>query len=382
MNIQQLKKIGIVAGEASGDLLGAELIHALRARYPQLQVEGIGGPAMMAAGCKSLFDIERLAVMGLVEPLFRLLDLIKLRRDLYRHFTTHRPDVFIGIDSPDFNLGLELKLRRAGIKVVHYVSPSVWAWRQYRVKKIANAVDLMLALFPFEPKFYEQYKVPVHYVGHPLAHQIPLQPDKRAARKALCLDEDATYIALLPGSRRQEIRYMSEPLLKAAKLMWQARPHLRFITSHVNEQRYQAFYDSYQRIAPELPLLFFTQRSQDVITAADVAVVTSGTVTLETMLYKTPMIIVYRMFSLIFPLIKSMVKTAYIGLPNILANEPLVPELIQGQLKPEAIVNHVFDYLDHPEKVRLLKDRFADLHQLLRVDSGKETVDAIAQCIK
>lgn len=375
-------KIGILAGEASGDLLGAKLIQALHERCPHLKVEGIGGPAMIAAGCESLFDIERLSVMGLVEPLLRLPDLIKLRRDLYQHFTTHRPDVFIGIDAPDFNIGLELKLRRAGIPVIHYVSPSVWAWRQKRVFKIAKAVDLMLTLLPFEAKFYEQFNVPVRYVGHPLADQIPLQPDKMAARRALCIDENATYVALLPGSRRQEIRYMAEPFLLAAKEAWKKKPHLRFLTAHVNEQRYQEFYEYYQQFAPELPLEFFTRHSQDVMAAADVVVVTSGTATLETMLYKKPMIISYRMSRVTHQLAKLLVKTPYAGLPNLLANELLVPELIQDAASPEAICAHILDYLDHPEKVKQLENKFTALHKQLRADSASCIAESVMSVVK
>lgn len=371
------KKIGILAGEASGDLLGAKLIQALRERCPHLQIEGIGGPAMIAAGCESLFDIERLAVMGFIEPLLRLPDLIKLRHDVLQHFLQNPPDVFIGIDAPDFNIGLELKLHKAGIPVVHYVSPSVWAWRQYRVHKIAKAVDLMLTLLPFETKFYEQYNVPVRYVGHPLASQIPMHPDQMAARRSLCIDEKATYVALLPGSRRQEIRYMAEPFLRAAWLAWKERPHLRFLTAHVNEQRYQEFYECYQKFTPDLPLEFFTRRSQDVMAAADVVVVTSGTSTLETMLFKRPMIIAYRMSRFTHQLAKLLVKIPYIGLPNLLANEMLVPELIQDAVKPETICQHIFDYLDHPEKVQVLQDKFAKLHTELRADSANCISEAI-----
>lgn len=364
-------KIGILAGEASGDLLGAKLIHALREHSPHLQIEGIGGPAMIAAGCDSLFDIERLGVMGLVEPIFRLPDLIKLRRDLYQHFTTNRPDVFIGIDAPDFNLGLELKLRQAGIPVVHYVSPSVWAWRRYRINKIAKAVDLMMTLLPFEAKFYEQHNVPVKYIGHPLAEQIPLVPDKAAACRSLGIPDNATYVALLPGSRRQEIKYMAEPMLRAAHLAWKERPHLRFLTAHVGEHRYQEFYEYYKQITPDLPLEFFTRRSQDVMAAADMVVVTSGTATLETMLYKKPMVIAYRMPRITYQLAKLLVKTDYAGLPNLLANEPLVPELIQSAATPEKIAFHILDYLDHPEKVEKLKIKFTELHKELRADSSR-----------
>ena len=376
-----IKRIGILAGEASGDLLGAKLIEALRLRCPDLHVEGIGGPAMIAAGCDSLFDIERLAVMGLIEPLLRLPDLIKLRYDLYHHFIKNPPDVFIGIDAPDFNIGLELKLRRAGIPIVHYVSPSVWAWRRRRVYKIAKAVDLMLTLLPFEAKFYEQYHVPVRYVGHPLAEQIPIQPDKIAARRSLCIDENATYIALLPGSRRQEIRYMAEPLLLAAKKALQKRPHLRFITSHVNEQRYQEFYECYKRYTPDLPLEFFTRRSHDVMAAADVVLVTSGTATLETMLHKKPMIIVYRMSRLTHQLVKRLVSIPFVGLPNLLANRLLVPELIQDAVKPEVIVEHIFNYLDHPQEVESLVKTFTELHLSLRADSAHSMAESILKVI-
>jgi lipid-A-disaccharide synthase len=371
------KKIGILAGEASGDLLGAKLIQALLDRCPNLQIEGIGGPAMIAAGCNSLFNIERLSMMGFIEPLLHLPDLIKLRHDLYHHFSREKPDVFIGIDAPEFNIGLELKLRRLGIPVVHYVSPSVWAWRRNRVKKIAKAVDLMLTLLPFEAKFYEQNNVPVKYVGHPLAEQVQLVPDTFAARRALCIDEHATYIALLPGSRRQEIRYMAAPLLLAAKEAWRSRPHLRFLTSHVNEDRYQEFYDCYKRYAPDLPLSFFTRRSQDVMLAADVVVVTSGTATLETMLYKKPMIINYRMSGLAFQLAKRLVKVPYIGLPNLLANQSLVPELIQDKVKPETIAQYINYYLDQPGHVKDLQDKFTEIHQSLRMHSSQEVADAI-----
>lgn len=358
-------KIGILAGEASGDLLGASLIHALHKRCPDLHIEGIGGPAMMAAGCESLFDIERLTMMGFIEPLFRLPDLIKLRYDLFKYFIHNRPDVFIGIDAPDFNIGLEIKLRRAGIPVIHYVSPSVWAWRQYRVHKIAKAVDMMLTLLPFETAFYEKHHIPVRYVGHPLADEIPLHPDKIAARRALCIDEQATYVALFPGSRRQEINDMAEPFLLAAKQILQQKPQVRFITSHVNEQRYQEFYEYYQKFAPELPLEFFTRRSHDVMAAADVVAVTSGTATLETMLYKKPMVIAYRMSRFTYQLAKILVKTPFIGLPNLLANELIVPELIQDTVTPEAIAEHILTYLDQPEKIKELEKKFMKLHHQL-----------------
>lgn len=370
-------KIAIVAGEASGDLLGAKLIDALRERHPDLQIEGLGGPAMIAAGCHSLFDMERLSVMGLVEPLKRLPDLFKLRRDLYQHFTKYRPDVFVGIDAPEFNLGLEQRLRQQGIPVVHYVSPSVWAWRQGRIHKIAKAVDLMLTLLPFEAEFYRQHHVPVRYVGHPLADQIPMENDSVAARRALHIDEHARYVALLPGSRSQEIRYMAEPFLLAAKKLWQRYPDLHFLTSHVNEQRYHEFMKAHQRLTPDLPLHIFTRRTHDVLAAADAVVVTSGTATLETMLLKKPMVIAYRMPWLTHQLAKVLVKTPYIGLPNLLANELLVPELIQHAANPDAIAEQIANYLDSPERVAELQKRFAGLHQELSQKAAASSADAV-----
>jgi len=375
-------KIGIVAGEASGDLLGAKLLHALREKYPDVVIEGLGGPAMMAAGCRSLFDIERLAVMGFIEPLLRLPDLMKLRRDLYRHFTRHPPDLFIGIDAPDFNFGLEKRLRTAGIPVVHYVSPSVWAWRRYRIHKINKAINLMLTLLPFEAEFYERHHVPVRYVGHPLAEQIPLEIDTRAARRSLCVDEQGVYIALLPGSRRQEIRHMAEPLLLAAKKCWEMHPQVRFITSHVNEARYQEFYEWYKKLTPDLPLQFFTRRSHDVMAAADMVVVTSGTATLETMLYKKPMIIAYRMSRFTHWLAKKLVKTPFIGLPNLLANEKLVPELIQEEANPDTICSLLCDFLNHPEKIQILEQKFTAIHESLCMPLKSSLVDAVLSVMK
>lgn len=375
-------KIAIVAGEASGDLLGAKLIAALQQRCPDVQCEGLGGSAMIATGCHSLFDMERLSVMGLVEPLKRLPDLLKLRRDLYQHFIDNRPDVFIGVDSPEFNLGLEQKLHKAGIPVVHYVSPSVWAWRQGRIHKIAKAVDMMLTLLPFEAEFYQQHHVPVRYVGHPLADEIPMETDTIAARRALCIDEHARYITLLPGSRSQEIRQMAEPFLLAAQKLWERYPDLRFLTSHVNEQRYHEFMTCHQKLTPDLPLQIFTRRTHDVLAAADAVVVTSGTATLETMLLKKPMVIAYRMPWLTHQLAKILVKTPYIGLPNLLANELLVPELIQHDVTPDAIAEHVAQYLDSPESVTTLKNKFSELHALLQQDSAASLADAVLGVVK
>ena len=369
--------IGILAGEASGDILGAGLIQTLRAQHPELQFVGIGGPKMIAAGCHSLHDMERLSVMGLIEPLRRLPELFRIRRNLYQYFSQHPPAIFIGIDSPDFNLGLELKLRQQNIPVIHYVSPSVWAWRQKRITKIARATNLVLTLFPFETEFYRKHQVPAQFVGHPLADLIPLQPDKLAARKRLNLVPEATYIALLPGSRHNELKFLAENFLTTAYLCWKKRPELKFITSAVNEKRYQELHALQQARFPDLPLTFFQKQSHDVLEAADVVLVTSGTATLETMLYKRPMVIAYRMANLTYQLAKYLVKLDHIGIPNLLAQDRLVPEFIQDAATPENMSAALLDYLDHPEKMIALEKKFLDIHQQLRRDASQQAAEAV-----
>ncbi len=376
-----LLNIGILAGEHSGDLLGAGLITALREHIPAIHFTGIGGPHMIEAGCHSLHDMERLSVMGLVEPLMRLPELFRIRNNLYHHFIQHRPAVFIGIDSPDFNLGLELKLRCAGIPVIHYVSPSVWAWRQKRIYKIAKSTDLVLTLFPFEADFYHQHNVPAQFVGHPLADAIPLHADKLLARKKLQLDSDATYIALLPGSRRNELTYLANVFIESAKCCWQARPHLKFITSAVNETRDQEFQQLCQQYAPDLPITFFRGCSHDVMAAADLVLVTSGTATLETMLFKRPMVVAYRMASLTYRIARHLVKLKFIALPNLLANEKLVPEFIQDDANPQYIHAALMDYLDHPEKIAVLEKKFLDIHETLRCGANQQAAQAVIKVI-
>jgi len=375
-----MMKLGIVSGEISGDLLGAGLITQLRESQPQLVASGIGGPSMLSTGFSSLYDMENLAVMGLVEPLFRLPTLFKIRRALIDYFKTHRPDVFIGIDSPDFNLGLELKLRQAGIPIVHYVSPSVWAWRKKRIYKIAKAVDLVLTLFPFEADFYRAHQVPVKFVGHPLADLIPLEkPDKLMARQALGLEleKDNRYIALLPGSRGNEIKYLSELFIATAKKISQERPEIKFITSAVNAEYDQAVKNLCQKLAPQLPIHFFIGRSHEVMAAADVILVTSGTATLEALLFKRPMVIAYRMAELTYQIARHLVKIPFIGLPNLLANQLLVPEFIQSAAQPEKLAAALLDFLDHPEKIITLEEKFLRIHQQLRCNANQQAAEAI-----
>jgi lipid-A-disaccharide synthase len=374
-------KLGMVAGEASGSILGAGLIQSLRAERPALQVSGIGGEDMIAAGCESFYDIERLSVMGLVEPLGRLPELFRMRRALFQHFSTQKPDIFVGIDAPDFNLGLELQLRRQGVPVVHYVSPSVWAWRQKRIHKIARAVDCVLTLLPFEAEFYARHNVPATFVGHPLADKIPLVSDRGAARQQLGLEADATYIALLPGSRRNELFYLAELFLATARACQAKNPQLKFITSAANAARDAEFQLYWKKIAPDLPLQFFVGETHAVMAAADVILVTSGTATLEAMLFKRPMVIAYRMANLTYQIARHLVKIPHIGLPNLLAGQRLVPEFIQDAAQPAVMARALLDFLEQPEKTTELEQRFTDIHLVLRQNANQRAAEALLKLL-
>ncbi len=377
-----MKKLGIIAGEPSGDLLGAGLIKALREKFPNLEVAGIGGPNMIREGCQSLFDMENLSIMGLIEPLFHLKKLLKIRKELFHYFTENKPDVFIGIDSPDFNLGLEYKLKQFGIPIVHYVSPSVWAWRKKRIFKIKKSVDLMLTLFPFEANFYQEHHVPVCFVGHPLADAIPLHPDQAAAREALNINPHAKVIALLPGSRKGEIKYLSENFVKTAQYCWKKMPNLKFITTAFKEKRSTEFKAYVRGIAPEIPVKFFVGKSHEVLAAADCVLVTSGTATLETMLFKKPMVVAYKMSGLTFQIAKRVVKLKYVSLPNLLADEELVPEFIQEEATPEKMGEALLAFLKHPEKTQALSEKFLKLHEQLKCDASERAAEAIIKLVE
>lgn len=377
-----MMKIGIVAGEASGDHLGAELIKSLRESYPDLTVSGVGGPEMIAEGCQSLYPMSHLSMMGIIEPLLHLPELLKIRRGLYRHFLKNRPDVFIGIDSPDFNLGLEIKLRKAKIPVVHYVSPSVWAWRQKRIFKIARAVDLMLTLFPFEVDIYKQHNIPVQFVGHPLADKIPLKPEKLAARNKLDLDPNKIYIAILPGSRGTELKHLAQLYISTAHRIWKLRPGVEFITSAINSELDEKFKKLWRKNVPEIPMKFFQGVSHDVIEAADVVLVTSGTATLETMLYKRPMVIAFKTGKISYRIASHLVKVPFIGLPNLLAKEQLVPEFIQNAATPDKITLALLNYLNYPENVAKLEQKFTEMHTGLRCDASHRAAEAVLKLLQ
>ncbi|OOE56081.1 lipid-A-disaccharide synthase [Salinivibrio kushneri] len=368
-------RVGIVAGEISGDVLGEGLIKAMRAQHPHVEFVGIGGPRMMAQGCHSLFDMEELSVMGLVEVLGRLPRLLKVKTALVKHFTVNPPDVFIGIDAPDFNLRLEASLKQAGIKTVHYVSPSVWAWRQKRIFKIAAATDLVLAFLPFEKAFYDKFDVPCAFVGHTMADSIPMQVDKLAAQRVLGLDSSKRWLAVLPGSRGSEMSMLAPPFIKACQQLAARHPDLGFVVALVNETRRQQFEQIWQTIAPELSFMLVDDTARQVISAADSVLLASGTVALECMLLKRPMVVGYKVKPVTAWLAKRLLKTKYVSLPNILADAPLVPELLQEECQPEALADAVSAQLDSDNQALLTT--FTELHHTIRKDADTSAANAV-----
>lgn len=374
-------RVAIVAGEYSGDILGADLIQALRKKHPDLVVYGIAGPKMVEAGCQALYPVERLAVMGIIEPLKHLPSILNIRRKLRHHIIENRPDVFIGIDAPEFNLGLEVRLRKIGIPVVHYVSPSVWAWRQKRIYKIKRAVDLMLTLFPFETNIYKQHHIPVQCVGHPLADQMPLQPDRKAARQQLGLPESGKILALLPGSRRMEVKKLGKIFIETAKWCLKREPNLQIISTMVNERRHKQFDKIIRKISPDFSIQVFKGESRRVLEAADVALVASGTVTLEALLLKCPMVVAYRVSNLTYFIAKHLVKVPHISLPNLLAGKKLVPEFLQAQVSPPILGEAILDQLKDKQKRERLIEEFDRMHRDLKRDASHQAAEAISKLL-
>lgn len=377
-------RVGMLAGEASGDILGAGLIAALQQRFGTVEVTGIAGPRMQARGAQSLFPLERLSVMGLVEPLKRLPELLKIRRSLRQHFIANPPDVFIGIDSPDFNLGLEQALRSAGIPTVHYVSPSVWAWRRGRIKKIARAVDHMLTLLPFEADFYREHRVPVTFVGHPLADDIPLDVDVAAARRKLGLAADDQVVALLPGSRGGEVRLLGPLFLQAASWCHQRRSGLKFVLPAASPERRQQLEAQLAELpgVADLPLTLLDGDSQTAMAAADAVLIASGTATLETMLMGKPMVVAYKMATLSYAIFSRMLHTPWVSLPNLLAQRELVPEILQDDATPEALGAAILRYFDDPLLLDQMQREFRELHQQLRRDASERAADAVCHLVE
>ena len=368
-------RIALVAGEASGDILGAGLMRALKAQHPAVEFIGVGGPLMQAEGLTSYFPMERLSVMGLVEVLGRLRELLARRKLLIKTLIEEKPDVFIGIDAPDFTLNIELKLRQAGIKTVHYVSPSVWAWRQKRVLKIREGCDLMLTLLPFEARFYEEKGVPVRFVGHTLADAIPLQADRAAARAELGLP-DGPLVALMPGSRGGEVGRLGALFFDAAERLQAQKPGIRFVLPCASPQRRAQIETLLE--GRSLPLTLLDGQSHLALAACDAVLIASGTATLEALLYKRPMVVAYRLAPLTFWILKRMVKSPYISLPNLLAQRLLVPELLQDDATPEALAKTLLPLIDGGEEQTR---GFDDIHRTLRRDASNQAADAVLTLI-
>lgn len=374
-------RIGVVAGEGSGDILGANLLSALKKHYPDAIFEGIGGPQMQAVGFNSLYPLERLSVMGFIEPLKRLPEILSIRKGIIKHFTLNKPDIFIGIDSPDFNLSLEKTLKKKGIKTVHYVSPTVWAWRKGRIKTIKKAVDLVLALFPFETKIYEQNNIPVCFVGHSLADNIPLVSDKTAARTALNLPVAGKVVALLPGSREQELRYLARPFIETAKWLNTKDPNIRFISACANEERERQLREIINEDEKCPPIMLYQGQATHVMAAADCVLLASGTASLQSMLVKRPTVIAYKMSPWVFALAKRIVKVPYIGLPNLLANQLLMPEFIQSQVQPDKMGEQLLGYLTANDNNQALTATYEKIHHLLRKNAGETAALAIVNLL-
>ncbi|NOH34016.1 lipid-A-disaccharide synthase [Vibrio chagasii] len=372
-------RVGIVVGELSGDTLGEGFIKAIKAQYPNAEFVGIGGPKMKALGCESLFEMEELAVMGLVEVLGRLPRLLKVKAELVKYFTQNPPDVFVGIDAPDFNLRLELDLKNAGIKTVHYVSPSVWAWRPKRIFKIDKATDLVLAFLPFEKAFYDKYNVACEFVGHTLADAIPLEPNQAEARELLGLEQDKQWLAVLPGSRGGEMKLIAQPFIETCKRIKQKYPDIGFVVAAVNETRKQQFTEIWKATAPELDFVIVQDTARNVITASDSVLLASGTVALECMLLKRPMVVGYKVNKLTGYIVKKLAITEFVSLPNILAGEEIVKEHILEECHPDFLFPSVDKMLEADNSA--LIERFTEMHHWIRKDADKQAANAVLKLI-
>jgi len=373
-------RLAMVAGEASGDLLAGLWLPALRNRWPGIELAGIGGPAMAREGFDPWWPSERLAVRGYVEVLRHYPALRQLRDRLARRLLDDRPNAFVGVDAPDFNLGLEARLRAAGVPTVHFVCPSIWAWRGSRVEKLRRSCDHVLCLFPFEPELLMAHGVRASYVGHPLADEIPQEVPMDSSRQALGLAAQARVVALLPGSRRSEIEAIAPPFLRAAGLMHRQRPELQFVLPVAHGLRAMVE-PLVSRLAPGVPLQLLDGRSHEALAACDVTLIASGTATLEAALFKRPMVIAYRMNALSWQIMKRMRYQPWVGLPNILCREFVVPELIQQDCQPAALAAATLRWLDDASARDRLARRFAELHHELRRDTARRATDALAQVL-
>ena len=380
-SVPRTPRIALVAGEASGDMLGAGLIAELRARFPDAEFAGIGGDAMRNAGCQTWFDASELALMGLAEILRHLPRLLKLRKAFRQRVLDWQPDVFIGIDAPDFNLGVEQWLKQRGVRTVHYVSPSVWAWREKRAEKIGASADLVLCLFPMEPPIYARHGIDARFVGHPMADAIPLESNRAEARSVLGLPATTPVLAVLPGSRLGEISRLGPAFFEAAWRVAERMPELHIVVPAANAKCRQLIDQQIAASAlPSARLHVLDGRARDAMTAADVVLLASGTATLETLLVKRPMVVGYRVAELTARIVKALglLKVNRYALPNVLAGRDLAPELIQQDCTPERLANAVLQWFEHPDCVTGLQDDYHRLHLELRQDASARAADAVA----
>jgi lipid-A-disaccharide synthase len=375
---QTVKTIALVAGEASGDLLGSHLIESIKQVLPGTKFIGIGGPKMQAAGMDVMFPMEKLSVMGYIDALRHLREILGIRNKLRESLLANPPSLFIGIDAPDFNLGLETTLKQHGIPTVHYVSPSIWAWRGERINKIKNAVSHILTLFPFEAPIYERAGVPVTYVGHPLADMLPEQPKRDLMREQMRIQKQAKVFALLPGSRQSEVRYLAETYIQTAKLILQKLPNAQFLVPLASRETRTIFEDTLWKLeAQELPITMLFGHAHDAMIAADGVLVASGTATLEAALLKRPMVITYKMLPLTFWLSKRKAYLPYVGLPNVLAGKFVVPEILQDDATPENLSQALLNLVGDKNAVAELETLFGDMHTQLKQDTAHKAAQAI-----
>jgi lipid-A-disaccharide synthase len=375
--------IGMVAGEASGDMLGAHLIEALKQRLPQAEFVGIGGPKMVSAGMHAMFPMEKLAVRGYVEVLRHFCEILGIRRKLMRHFKHNPPDVFIGVDAPDFNLALECALKKRGIPTIHYVSPSIWAWRGERIRKIGRAVSHVMTIFPFEKPLYDAAKIPATYIGHPLADFLPDDLNQYTMREQLKLPQNATIIAMLPGSRQSELHYMAELFIRTAQAVVAQNPQVHFLVPLVSRETRNFFEELLYRLgAQDLPLTILFGHAHDAMIAADAVLVASGTATLEAALLMRPMVITYKMSPASYRIMKRKGYLPYVGLPNILAGRFVVPEILQDDATPENLAQALLNVVGDSVVTAKLARRFADMRRELKRNAAEQAVATIMPYLK
>jgi len=374
-------RIAVVAGEPSGDILAAGMVAELKSRYPDAVIEGIAGPHMQAAGCRSLFDMETLSVMGLVEVIRHLPAILKIKRGLLAHFDKKPPDIYIGVDAPDFNLRVEKALKQRGIKTVHYVSPTVWAWREKRIHKIASATNRVLGIFPFEKAVYDKYNVPYSFVGHTMADAVPMAPDKQAARTAIGMAGSQRLVAVLPGSRRGEVDTLLPVFIESIREMLQRLPDIRFVIPAANEYRYADIDNVLKVQAADLieqgALRLLQGQSRTTMIASDAILLASGTATLEAMLCKRPMVVAYKLAPMTYRMMQYLYKADFFSLPNLLAHREIVPELLQEDVNPQRLSKEVLRFLEQDNTALL--NTFCELHSTLRQDADVAAVDAIVE---